>query len=252
MLEQIQIRPTTSWPGTTLPTVITIDGPAGSGKSTVGNLLAQRINFVFFDTGIMYRAVTLAAIEYTVAVDDLQGLSSLAEKIKIDIHPPNEAENDGRLLTVTLDGVDVTWQIRTPEVERNVSPISAVAGVRKALTEQQRRIGLHYGSGKADKPGIVMVGRDIGTVVMPEAPLKIYLEATPEERAQRRYDELLSRGKAADYDHVLADIIRRDQIDSSRALAPLRPAPDAVIIDSTHLTPEEVVDRIVQLVVRSA
>lgn len=228
--------------------VVTIDGPAGSGKSTVGSLLAQQINFLFFDTGIMYRTVTLAAIEYTVAIDDAQGLSKLAEKVKIDIHPPSGAENDGRLLTVTLDGVDVTWQIRTPEVERNVSPVSAVAGVRKALTDQQRRIGLSYGSGKAEKPGIVMVGRDIGTVVMPEAPLKIYLDATPEERAQRRFDELLARGKEAVYDQVLADIIRRDQIDSSRALSPLRPAPDAHIIDTTNLSIDAVVDKITQLI----
>ena len=140
--------------------VVTIDGPAGSGKSTVGSMLAHKVDFLFFDTGIMYRTVTLAAIEYTVAMDDVQGLARLAETVKIDIHPPSVAENDGRLLTVTLDGADVTWQIRAPEVERNVSPVAAVAGVRKALTEQQRRIGLNYGNGKAEKPGIVMVGRE--------------------------------------------------------------------------------------------
>lgn len=230
------------------PAVITIDGPAGSGKSTVGNLLAQKINYLFFDTGILYRAVTLAAIEYTVAINNEGELSRLAEKVKIDLHPPAANEVDGRLLTVLLDGVDVTWQIRTAEVERNVSPVSAIGGVRKALTEQQRRIGHYYGTGHAEKPGIVMVGRDIGTVVMPEAPIKIYLEATATERARRRSDELRARGKVTDYTLVLADIERRDQIDSSRALAPLRPAADALIIDTTALSPEEVVDTIYQAI----
>lgn len=230
------------------PAVITIDGPAGSGKSTVGNLLAQKINYLFFDTGILYRAVTLAAIEYTVAIHNESELSHLAEKVKIDLHPPAANEADGRMLTVLLDGVDVTWQIRTVEVERNVSPVSAVGGVRKALTEQQRRIGHYYGTGRAEKPGIVMVGRDIGTVVMPEAPVKIYLEATATERARRRCDELSARGKVTDYTLVLADIERRDQIDSTRALAPLRPAADALIIDTTALSPQEVVDTIYQAI----
>ncbi len=229
-------------------TVVTIDGPAGSGKSTVGNMLAQKLDFVFFDTGIMYRAVTLAAIEHQLAMENTESLTHLAETVKIDIHPPHSAETDGRLMTVTLDGKDVTWQIRTPEVERSVSPVSAVAGVRSALTNQQRRIGQHYGSGNAEKPGIVMVGRDIGTVVMPDAPLKIYLEATPEERAQRRHDELHARGKTSQYEQVLTDLRRRDQIDSSRVLAPLRPAPDAIIIDTTILSPDEVVAKIIELI----
>lgn len=231
------------------PAVVTIDGPAGSGKSTVGNLLAQKINFLFFDTGILYRAVTLAAIENTTAISDEVGLSRLAEGVKIDLYPPAADESDGRLLTVLLDSVDVTWQIRTAEVERNVSPVSAVVGVRKALTEQQRRIGHYYGTGRAEKPGIVMVGRDIGTIVMPEAPIKIYLEALPTERARRRCDELRARGKETDYALVLADIQRRDQIDSSRAIAPLRPADDALTIDTTDLSPDEVVDIIFQAIV---
>ncbi|MFN8444060.1 MAG: (d)CMP kinase [Caldilineaceae bacterium] len=231
------------------PAVVTIDGPAGSGKSTVGNLLAQKINFLFFDTGILYRAVTLAAIENTIELGDQVGLSRLAEGVKIDLYPPAAHESDGRILTVMLDGIDVTWQIRTPEVEHNVSPVSAVVGVRKALTEQQRRIGHYYGTGRAEKPGIVMVGRDIGTIVMPEAPVKIYLEALPTERARRRCDELRARGKETDYALVLADIQRRDQIDSSRTVAPLRPAEDALTIDTTELSPNEVVDRILQAIV---
>lgn len=230
------------------PAVITIDGPAGSGKSTVGNLLAQKINYLFFDTGILYRAVTLAAIEQTVAPNSEVELSHLAEKIKIDLYPPAPNESDGRILTVLLDGIDVTWQIRTTEVERNVSSVSAVRGVRQALSEQQRRIGRYYGAGQAEKPGIVMVGRDIGTVVMPEAPLKTYLEALPAERARRRCEELRARGKETDYALVLADIQRRDQIDSSRAVSPLRPAADALIIDTTDLSPDEVVNIIFQAI----
>ena len=168
--------------------------------------------------------------------------------VEIDLLPPAADQQDGRQVTVLLDRVDVTWAIRTPEVDQNVSPVAAYPGVRAALTAQQRRIAQRYGAGAAEKPGIVMVGRDIGTVVMPGAPVKIYMDASAEERARRRHQELSARGKPIDYGQVLADIVRRDEIDSQRAVAPLRPAADALRIDTTALPPAAVVARVLQAV----
>jgi cytidylate kinase len=148
--------------------------------------------------------------------------------------------DDGRQYTILADGQDVTWEIRRPEVDMGVSPVSAYAGVRAALTAQQRRI--------AQKGRIVMVGRDIGTVVLPDADLKIYLDATLQERADRRYRETLARGEAADFDQVLASVQRRDEIDSGRALAPLRAARDAIVIDTTAMGIQEVLERVLALV----
>jgi cytidylate kinase len=186
----------------------------------------------------MYRAVTWAAIAQGISVQDEGRVSALAERLRIDvIHPTIE---DGRQYTVLADGQDVTWEIRRPVVNGGVSPVSAYPGVRAALTVQQRRIG---------RQGcIVMVGRDIGTVVLPEADLKIYLDATVEERAGRRYREDVARGEPAEFDLVLASVRRRDEIDSGRALAPLRAAGDAVVIDTTHLDVEQVVERVLALV----
>ena len=220
------------------PSTIAIDGPAASGKSTIGGILAERLGYLYFDTGVMYRAVTWAALARGIAVQDEDGVSALAERLRIDVtHPTVE---DGRQYTVLADGLDVTWEIRRPEVNGGVSPVSAYPGVRAALTVQQRRIGR--------QGGIVMVGRDIGTVVLPEADLKIYLDATVEERAGRRYREDVDRGEATEFEAVLASVRRRDEIDSSRALAPLRAAADAVVIDTTHLGVEQVVERVLALV----
>jgi CMP/dCMP kinase len=205
-----------------LPRIIAIDGPAASGKSTLAERLAQDLNYLYFDTGVMYRAVTLAALEHLNSVDDEGAVTTLAGKIKIDVQPP--AIKDGRKNTVLLDGVDVTWNLHSPRIDSNVSKVSAYAGVRKAMTEQQRVIG--------NRGSVVMVGRDIGTVVFPEAKLKIYLDASAEERARRRSQEIESRGEKANYDEILASIKRRDQIDSTRTVAPLHPADDAVIINS--------------------
>lgn len=220
------------------PSTIAIDGPAASGKSTIGGILAERLGYLYFDTGVMYRAVTWAAISRGIPVNDEAGVSALAERLRIDVvHPTVE---DGRQYTVLSDGQDVTWEIRRPEVNGGVSPVSAYPGVRAALTVQQRRIG-RQGS-------IVMVGRDIGTVVLPEADLKIYLDATVEERAGRRYREDVARGEATGFEEVLASVRRRDEIDSGRALAPLRAAGDAVVIDTTNLDVDQVVQRVLVLV----
>ncbi len=222
------------------PSIIAIDGPAASGKSTLGERLAQRLGYLFFDTGIMYRAVTWAAIKQLGRVDDERAVSALAEKVEIDLRPPTAA--DGRTADVLLDGVDITWDIRRPEVDANVSEVSAFGRVRKAMTEQQRRIG-HRGS-------VVMVGRDIGTVVFPEAELKIYLVASVEERARRRYHEIIQRGETADCGEILQALRRRDEYDSGRTLAPLRPADDAVILDSDNLSIDEVLESAIKLVNR--
>lgn len=220
------------------PVVIAIDGPAASGKSTVGEALARRLGFLYFDTGAMYRAVTQAALARGIPIDDEERVTSLAEQVDIDILPPTQA--DGRQYTVWVDGEDVTWAVRSPAVDANVSPVSAYAGVRKAMVRQQRRIAI---AGR-----VVMVGRDIGTVVFPEAPLKIYLDASPAERARRRYRELIQRGQPADYESILAGVRQRDDIDSHRAASPLRAAPDAVVIDTDDLTIAQVVEAILALI----
>jgi len=220
------------------PSTIAIDGPAASGKSTIGCLLAERLGYLYFDTGVMYRAVTWVALARGIAIENESVVTALAEQLRIDVVLPTVA--DGRQYTVMADAEDVTWKIRGAEVDVGVSPVSAYAGVRAALTAQQRRIG--------QQGHIVMVGRDIGTVVLPEADLKIYLDATVEERAGRRYREILARGEPADLDAVLLSVQKRDQIDSSRALAPLQVAQDATVIDTTTLDVDQVLERVLALV----
>ncbi len=219
------------------PSIIALDGPAASGKSTLGNKLALSLGYLFFDTGIMYRAITWIALQHDMDLKDEAAITELAQKAQIDIRPPSK--DDGRACDVVIEDKDVTWDMRGGNVDANVSVVSAYAGVRKALSEQQRRIGMR---GK-----VVMVGRDIGTVVLPEADLKIYLDASAEERAKRRYDELIARGEKADYDEILRKVIDRDRIDSTRAVAPLRPAEDAVIIDSDKMDVEQVFARVMEL-----
>ncbi len=226
------------------PAVIAIDGPAASGKSTVGYQLAELAHFLFFDTGVLYRAVTWAALEQGIAVTDEQAVSALAQQVEIDISAPSIA--DGRQNTILVDGEDVTWKIRTPQVDQNVSAVSAYPLVRQALGLQQKRIAQRYGRGEGDKPGVVMVGRDIGTVIMPEAALKIYMDASAVERARRRQEEQAQRGRQIPSQAVLEDLLRRDRLDSERAYAPLRPAEDALIIDTSQLTPSEVLAEIVR------
>lgn len=218
--------------------IIAIDGPAASGKTTLGVQLASRLGYLFFDTGVMYRAITWAALDRGVPLDDPEALTRLAEEVVIDVRPPSS--DDGRLSDVLLDGQDITWEIRQPQVDQNVSVVSAYPGVRSALFNHQRRVGL--------RGRVVMVGRDIGTVVLPEADLKIYLDASVEERARRRYAELIERGASARYEDVLEDMHRRDRIDSTRAVAPLRPAEDAVSLSSDGLEAGEVLERALALV----
>jgi len=193
----------------TRSSVIAIDGAAASGKSTIGSILARRLGYLYFDTGVMYRAVTWAALEQGISIEDEAAVTALAELLLIEVVPATQ--DDGRQYTVYADGQDVTWAIRQPAVDAAVSPVSAYSGVRRALTEQQRRIAAH---GR-----IVMVGRDIGTVVLPQAALKLYMKASVEERARRRYLECRARGENTTYQDVLSSMQRRDQIDSERALA---------------------------------
>jgi len=214
------------------PFVIAIDGPAASGKSTLAEKLAERLNFFFFDTGVMYRAATLAALKELGSVEDEEAVTRLTEEILIDVQPSDCV--DGRVMDVLLNGQDVTWQIRAPEVEQHVSKVSAYVGVRKALTERQRQIGL--------RGNMVMAGRDIGTVVFPDARYKIYLDASPEERARRRFNEIEKRGESGSYEEILRSIMRRDRIDSTRIHAPLKPAADAFIINTDGKMIEQVLE----------
>jgi cytidylate kinase len=221
----------------TPPSIITVDGPAASGKSTIARKLADKLSYLFFDTGIMYRAVTWMALQYDLNLNDENAITQMAQTAHIDIRPASQ--NDGRACDVVIADKDVTWEMRSGDVEANVSLVSAYAGVRKALSEQQRKIGLR---GK-----VVMVGRDIGTVVLPEADLKIYLDASAEERAKRRYDEIIARGEQADYDEILKKMTERDHIDSTRAVAPLRPADDAVIINTDKSNADQVFEQVLEL-----
>jgi len=227
--------PETIW---LLPSSISIDGPAASGKSTLGKKVADQLGYLFFDTGVMYRAVTWIALVRGMPIHDESAISRLSESIEIDIQPPSV--NDGRNCDILVDGEDITWQIRRPEVDANVSYVSAYPGVRTALTAQQRRIG--------QRGNVVMVGRDIGTVVLPKAGLKIYLDASAQERARRRYEEMRQRGETANYAEILKGVEDRDKIDSTRAVSPLRPAADAIILDSEGLGIDEIFKLVMDLI----
>lgn len=218
--------------------IITIDGPAASGKSTLGQRLAQALGYLYFDTGVMYRALTWLALQQGISMQDEETLTALAEKVPIEVTQPTQA--DGRAYDVWIGNQDVTWAIRQPQVDDHVSIVSIYPGVRRALSQQQRRIGLR---GK-----VVMVGRDIGTVVLPEAAIKIYLDASLEERARRRFAERQARGEEVKYEEVLQSLRERDRIDSTRAVAPLRPAEDAVYIDSDGKDLDQVFELALQIV----
>jgi cytidylate kinase len=219
--------------------IITLDGPAAAGKTTIGRMLAAKLGYMFFDTGVMYRAVALAAYQNGVTSSDEAAISEMAEKISIDVKPASAG--DDRTSIVLLDGDDVSWAIREPVVDESVSKISGYARVRAAMVTQQRKIGL--------RGQVVMIGRDIGTVVLPEAGIKVYLDATLEERARRRFQGLEERGGDQTLEEVQAALARRDETDAGRDLSPLRPAADALIIDTSKLTPEETIQKIEPLLV---
>lgn len=217
--------------------IIAIDGPSGAGKSTVAKAVAKRLGFSCLDTGAMYRAVAWQAVQDGVPFEDDAALGAVARGYDIAFgHEPGNPTPK----TVSIGGVDVTSAIRTAEIDRAVSPVSAAPSVREALVDQQRRIG---GQGN-----YVVEGRDIGTVVFPGAEVKVFLTASDEERARRRVSQNAARGVgSADYDEVLADIRRRDELDSSRATSPLKPADDACHLNSDGLTIEDVIDEICEM-----
>ncbi|MFZ5762876.1 MAG: (d)CMP kinase [Thermodesulfobacteriota bacterium] len=208
--------------------IVTIDGPSGAGKSTISRMMAARLRFTYLDTGAMYRAVGLAVERLGIDLADSAALKACLDGIRIELHPV--ADDD---VHVFLNGEDVSAAIRTPAMAMVASRVSAVPQVRAKLTELQRAIGAHG--------GIVAEGRDMGTVVFPAAPYKFYLDASAEERARRRCEQLRARGQAADYQEILDQIVKRDYDDSRRALAPLKPAADAIIVDSSAMDPEAVV-----------
>jgi cytidylate kinase len=224
----------------TLPLTIAIDGPAASGKTTLAEILAERLGYLFLDTGLMYRAVTLAALNTSCleGKDQEEAVAKIAQEMELDITPPSI--KDGRKCDVILSGLDVTHQLTLPQVEANVSQVSAYGRVRQALTARQREIGLR---GK-----VVMVGRDIGTVVLPEADVKIFLDASIEERADRRHKELCKNAGEIAYETVLESLKQRDRIDSTRKIAPLMMAQDAVVINSDGCDIEQVVAKAMEII----
>lgn len=213
--------------------VVAIDGPAGAGKSTIAKLAAERLGYAYIDTGAMYRSVAWRFLQTGKPFDEAF-ISQLANTMVIQFRP------EARVNRVFVDGQEVTDAIRSAEVTANVSRVAAIGAVREAMVEQQRRMG--------DAGGVLMDGRDIGTVVFPNAQLKIFLTASVEERAQRRYQELLAKGEQVDLAQLQQDIADRDKQDSERAIAPLRQAEDALLLDTSHMNIEQVTEKILQLV----
>jgi len=209
--------------------IVAIDGPAGSGKSTVSKLIAARLGLLYIDTGAMYRALTLKAMRNGIVLEDEKALTRLAESTKIELE-----ESEG--LKVFLDGEDVSIPIRTPEVTANVKYIARTPGVRQQMVKLQRMLGARSGG--------VLEGRDIGTVVFPDAGFKFYLDANPEIRAKRRYKDLAELGARQDVEKIKKDIVERDTSDINRSVGALKKAADAIYIDTTDLSIEEVVRRI--------
>ena len=219
------------------PGVIAIDGQVAAGKTAVGRELARRLGCPFLDTGIMYRAITWLALQRSVSMDDERGLGDLAEQAAMQLR-----DLAGR--SILVDGRELGPELRSSEVDDHVSLVARVSDVRREMVRQQRDIAdlasRHQG-------GIVMVGRDIGTVVLPDADLKVFMVASPEVRARRRYDELRAQGQVADYDQILANALSRDRIDSQREDSPLAQAADALLMDTSDLSIDQVVEQIVDL-----
>ena len=216
--------------------LIAIDGPVAVGKSSVGLRLAKRLGYIFFDTGMIYRAFTWKVLRSGISPEDKdqQKLCDLAAATQFDFIPSKEGA-----LSVVVDGEDVSSRLLSPEIEGLVAPIAKVAEVSQAMVSQQRKL--------AERGKVIMAGRDIGTVVLPWAELKIFLSASTEERAKRRHRELLRRGQNSSLEIVLADLKRRDEMDINRSISPLKPAEDAIIINTEDLSLEQVVDKIYTL-----
>ena len=219
------------------PQLIAIDGPVAVGKSSVGSLLARRLGYVFFDTGMVYRAFTWKVLKSGIPPGDEEKLCQLVNTTKFDFVPIKS----GWYLSPLIDDEDISSKVLCPEIEEQVSLTSKIAEVRQALVLEQRRL--------AQRRKLVMAGRDIGTVVLPWAELKIFLTASTEERARRRYKELLERGENTSLEIVLADLKRRDKIDTHRTISPLKPAEDAIIIDTENFSLEQVIDKTYALAV---
>jgi len=222
--------------GNLKPQLIAIDGPVAVGKSSVGSLLARRLGYVFFDTGMIYRAFTWKVLKSGISIEDEQKICQLANTTKFNFLPLQ-----GCYLSPFIDDEDVSSKLLYSEVEAQVSLISKIAWVRQTLIQEQRRL--------AQRGKLVMAGRDIGTVVLPWAELKIFLTASTKERAGRRYKELLERGENSSLEIVLSDLKKRDETDINRTISPLKPAEDAIIIDTENFTLEQVVDKIYALAV---
>ncbi|HMA59229.1 MAG TPA: (d)CMP kinase [Halanaerobiales bacterium] len=217
-----------------MTTSVAIDGPAGAGKSTVAKKLAEKLNFTYLDSGAMYRAVTLAALEDGVDVNNKEKLKRLVKDLSIDI----EYKNNN--FKIYMDDQDITNEIRTEKVDNNVSAVAKIKAVRDELVKKQRMI--------AQTKDIVMDGRDIGTRVLPQADYKFYITATVKERAKRRYKDVVNRGEDKSFEEVQQEIIRRDRIDSNRKYSPLKKAEDAVVIDTTDLNKEQVLKKILRII----
>jgi cytidylate kinase len=220
------------------PRTIAIDGPSASGKSSVGYMVAERLGYLFLDTGATYRALTWLALQRGVYLEDGEGLARLAAEVDMKLGPPSAGSSER--CTIWVDGEDLTAVLRRPEVERGVSLVSRVPQVRRAMVAVQRRL--------ASRRRVVMAGRDIGTVVLPNANLKVYLDASPEERARRRQEEMAALGRPFSESDVRQRILRRDAIDSEREDSPLRAAEDAIVINTDGLNQEQVVEKIVAFV----
>ena len=214
--------------------IIAIDGPAASGKSTTAREVARRLNYTYIDSGAMYRAVTLRALERNVPVSDREAVARLAEALHL------EFGRDEHKTVIYMDGKDVSEQIRTPRIDQNISPVAANPDVRRIMVKKQQAMGNHG--------GVVMDGRDIGTVVFPEADLKIFMLASVKERAVRRKKEMEQKGVHLNIEKVIEDIEYRDQQDQGRAHGPLKKADDAIEIDTTQLSIEEQINKILALV----